>query len=524
MTISTLLLSLVVGGANPDAVLLDFTATWCGPCQQMSPIVSRLEREGFPIKKVDVDENRELSRRYRIESIPAFVLVVDGKEVSRVVGMTSESQLRRLLSRIPKPKPDIVLASKERPVPDQARHVAAVDSSAEPAVKKKLGFSFPFFSNKSEKTKTPPVVRAKFDDDHELTASKETNNPIAASTRIRVKDSNGVNFGSGTIIDSRPGRTLILTCGHVLRNLKKDSTIEVDVFGADGRSETYLGEAVRYNLEADVGLLAIPTDGTLSTAKVATVAEQVHQGDFAFSVGCGGGERPTKEQLRVTALNRYLGPDNIECTGVPIQGRSGGGLFNTEGKVIGVCIAADPKDKRGLYAGLKAVHALLDETGLTRLYREVSPQTPRKFTRDSAVEFADFNSQPQSSPADFAPFSESLSPEVRAAEAVFDATVQYALSSQPQAGVESVDDTEVVCIIRSKSNPTETSRVVILNSASPRFVSFLTEELDHQVQQANVRNNRPSRTDNSNLFETNDRKPSAQSVSGLQPYRRVSSN
>src|SRR5207342_389065 len=47
-----------------DNVLLDFTATWCGPCQQMSSIVSRLERQGYPIRKVDVDQEPDLAAKY----------------------------------------------------------------------------------------------------------------------------------------------------------------------------------------------------------------------------------------------------------------------------------------------------------------------------------------------------------------------------------------------------------------------------------------------------------------------------
>ena len=91
--------------ATPNGVLLDFTATWCGPCQKMSPLISRLKREGYPIKKVDVDQEAELARRFNISSIPAFVLVVDGREVARSVGATTESNLRRMLAKIPSKTP-----------------------------------------------------------------------------------------------------------------------------------------------------------------------------------------------------------------------------------------------------------------------------------------------------------------------------------------------------------------------------------------------------------------------------------
>ncbi|MBR9802544.1 thioredoxin family protein, partial [bacterium] len=81
-----------------DAVLYDFTASWCGPCQQMNPIVHKLAREGFPVQQVDIDKNPELAKKYSVTSIPAFVMVVNGKETSRFVGRTTEGHLRQMLS------------------------------------------------------------------------------------------------------------------------------------------------------------------------------------------------------------------------------------------------------------------------------------------------------------------------------------------------------------------------------------------------------------------------------------------
>jgi len=86
---------------QPRGEVLDFSATWCGPCQRMAPIVSKLERAGYPIRKVDVDSNRALARKYGISSIPAFVLVVDGEEVTRVTGAIPERRLVGMLSQIP---------------------------------------------------------------------------------------------------------------------------------------------------------------------------------------------------------------------------------------------------------------------------------------------------------------------------------------------------------------------------------------------------------------------------------------
>ncbi|HID22847.1 MAG TPA: thioredoxin, partial [Planctomycetaceae bacterium] len=88
-----------LGGGISENVLLDFTASWCGPCQQMAPIVARLQRQGLPVRTVDVDEHPELARRFGIQNIPAFVLVINGRETTRRIGLTSETTLRALASR-----------------------------------------------------------------------------------------------------------------------------------------------------------------------------------------------------------------------------------------------------------------------------------------------------------------------------------------------------------------------------------------------------------------------------------------
>ena len=79
-----------------DAVLLDFTATWCAPCRQMDPVVARLASQGYPVRKVDIDREPALAQQYRVSGVPCFVLVVGGQEAGRVVGATSYENLAGL--------------------------------------------------------------------------------------------------------------------------------------------------------------------------------------------------------------------------------------------------------------------------------------------------------------------------------------------------------------------------------------------------------------------------------------------
>ena len=81
-------------------VLLNFTATWCGPCQKMQPMINKLVRDGCSIQTVDIDRDAALAKRFNVKSIPCFIRLSDGKEIDRLVGLTSESELRRLAPRI----------------------------------------------------------------------------------------------------------------------------------------------------------------------------------------------------------------------------------------------------------------------------------------------------------------------------------------------------------------------------------------------------------------------------------------
>lgn len=78
-------------------VLVDFWATWCGPCMRQAPIVEDLAAEGYSVGKVDVDQQPDLAGQYGVMSIPTLIVFKGGKEVHRVVGLTAKNDLKRLL-------------------------------------------------------------------------------------------------------------------------------------------------------------------------------------------------------------------------------------------------------------------------------------------------------------------------------------------------------------------------------------------------------------------------------------------
>ena len=80
-------------------VLVDFWAEWCGPCQMMLPVIEELAKEQTEIKvcKVNVDEQMELARQYRVMSIPTFLVFKDGEVVKRDMGVMSKDELEGLI-------------------------------------------------------------------------------------------------------------------------------------------------------------------------------------------------------------------------------------------------------------------------------------------------------------------------------------------------------------------------------------------------------------------------------------------
>ncbi|MCB9913528.1 MAG: thioredoxin [Planctomycetes bacterium] len=81
-------------------VLLDFWATWCGPCKALGPTLEQLERElagRFVLAKCDVDENPELAQAFRIQSVPTVVLLVEGRPVDAFAGALPAAQIRAFL-------------------------------------------------------------------------------------------------------------------------------------------------------------------------------------------------------------------------------------------------------------------------------------------------------------------------------------------------------------------------------------------------------------------------------------------
>lgn len=85
--------------SSDKTVLMDFWASWCGPCRMVSPIIDEIAEERSDIKvcKVNVDEEPELASAFQVMSIPTLVVMKDGKVVNQAVGARSKKQILDML-------------------------------------------------------------------------------------------------------------------------------------------------------------------------------------------------------------------------------------------------------------------------------------------------------------------------------------------------------------------------------------------------------------------------------------------
>lgn len=81
-------------------VLIDFSATWCGPCKQLTPIVEKLADEHvgkYKVAKVDIDDSPAITQKFGVRGVPTIMVFKEGKVVGQHVGLTNKETLLKLL-------------------------------------------------------------------------------------------------------------------------------------------------------------------------------------------------------------------------------------------------------------------------------------------------------------------------------------------------------------------------------------------------------------------------------------------
>jgi len=448
----TTLVAVAAFAGTGDAVLVQFASQSCAPCRAMQPTVSRLVSDGYPVQRIDVDKHLETARQFNVRGVPTFVLLVGNREAGRIEGPASYDRLAAMfqaaqpaqtLSRQPR-SPEVALASAEVPIP---------------------------VSKQTQTTLQPTDFRG----------GSPQQAALAASVRLRVEDSTGYGFGTGTIIDTHDDEALVVTCGHLFRESQGKGRIAVELF-APGASQPVEGHLIAYDLNRDIALVSLRPGIVVQAAAIAPPGFSVRKQDQVFTVGCDKGADATVRQSEITAVNKYLGKPNFSAAGAPIDGRSGGGLFTADGQLIGVCNAADPQSDEGLYAGLSSIHWQLDQIGQSEVYQR-GVATSQVAATEPPASFAPSESPPSAQPMSL-PELQGTMPNRGTAGGLSVTPVGYSgpanerdsvLQSAPRspsfASSLADDDTELVVIIRSKRNPQLRSEIYLVDQASPDLLS-----------------------------------------------------
>ncbi|MBB75556.1 MAG: hypothetical protein CMJ75_13700 [Planctomycetaceae bacterium] len=424
--------------SNPGNYLLVFEAPSCPHCQAMQATVKRLRDAGLPVQSINVERFPGLAQQHQVRRVPSFLMIRNGQETDRIVGRSSFSKLRQIMrtSHAPKRRSSVRFQSPAHQSPTAVTQPAPLTVALRDDI---------------EANTTPPQTMNDSSTDSRAETADNNNSPVTrarqATVKIEVSDSGGSSIGTGTIIDSRTGEALIITCGHLFRESGTTSEILVTLYD-QRKPEVTPATVLAFDANRiDVAFLVIHPSRPVTSVPVAQHGFRLAVQQPVFSVGCEGGKLPQPRHGRVSALNRYLGPANTEVTGTPADGASGCGLFDRRGRLTGICRAADPAEQKGVFVGLPVIHEQLKMIGQSQL-----TQPPYASPKDSAI---------------------ALTP------ARADDLNNHTSHATPHR--------ELLCIIRHSGQETNEQLMVIKNPSS-ELLTLLEKEALH------LPNNRPARS------------------------------
>ncbi len=451
----------------------------------MQPIVSELIARGVPVRQVDVQAEPQVAQRYHIRSTPTYVVVQKGREVTRLVGAQSAAKLYAALKQ--NPGGELVPTRSEIAAPP-ARTANIQDPQTRLAPLSAPSNSLTPSANRSVRRGSEESSRGggehaqseQWQSLASLTSEDvgRTNQPQkrvaeampsasladaveraqAATVRLRVHDGRGYGAGTGTIIDVHGEEALVLTCGHLFRDGDGKGKIEVDIF-VGGQPRTVAGQLIDYDAgDRDIGLVAIHPGMSVKPVEVVRENDVMKVGQVAFSFGCDRGDPPSRRDTRITGVNKYnqnIGGSNLEISGAPIDGRSGGGLFDERGRLIGVCNAADYKSDIGIYTGPGSIHWQLDRVQLARLYQaDPNESLASNQMRSNDRSATELPSSPQ--------------PSVN----------QFAGTATADSSPAEADDTEMIVILRDR-NGNNREQVLTLRQPDAHLVQQIRQAARH---------------------------------------------
>ena len=484
-----------------SAEMLFFTNHGCAPCRQVEPGIEALVREGYPVKTVYLNDQPQLARQFSVTSTPTVILISNNRIAGRHAGLIDGVTLKQWFAAVG-------VKSGSRFGSQSGGTKVALGQQRRQNTPPPERFADR--SGRSMRTNSPSTV-------HKGTrtpADQIERRALESTVRLKVEDPEGISYATGTVIHQHGEECLVITCGHVFRDAEGKGEITAEFGFENGMVQTAPGQLIYYDAKArDIGLVAIKTKRTFDSVPVATQGDTVEQGQAVFSIGCDHGEDPTIRRSQIKNRAAYDGAIKYDIYGRPVDGRSGGGLFNQDGELIGICNAAAVEVDEGIYTALETIHWQIAQVNLQHLFQD-SPNSPNGPNGRGASRMAD-RTAPARMPVEGAgsqtfalasnqnrssvpePSSEMTkiqrpnrqlsSQQVPVNPAAAQNQSQRsnvswenrANSQAPSNGqsLRAPSDMEVIIIVRSKSDPSQTEAITV-SHPSPQLLSYLDNMQD----------------------------------------------
>jgi S1-C subfamily serine protease len=492
--LSTLILAAIP--APQEATLLFVTTPGCELCRQLTPLVKEIAEMGFSVETVDAAQHPDLVRdQFHVQMFPTFLMLSQDRIVDRVVGggnpITLKPRILYMFERASQQKNnEIIQASFVTPSPLPSHSTERTLKINENDTK---NFAKNAIKDDAENSVNDSVRNSAGN-------SEKFSSWITSSVKLRVDADNTHSWGTGTIIDTRKGEALILTCGHIFRDSQGKGKIEVHLFGQNSSVRVF-GRCLYYDLEIDLALVAIVPPCPVRAIPIAPPQYQILPEQRVVSIGCDGGANPTVREHYVLSTNRIGTPQKnvlpfhyIQVHGAPVSGRSGGGLFTENGYLIGVCNTADPIQNDGHFVPPSIIRHVLQSMQLSEIYENPSLVDHSSVPSMPAIPDSAAAIPARANPVIAIPVSSPQPPQLEPLKMVtqpihavvpaavhLEQTAENGMDAKQRATLDEIkrrkqDGDEVILIVRSRRNPEHPYDMIILDGASDQFIDALAKQ------------------------------------------------
>ena len=242
--------------ATADCIVLYFQSAQCQPCRQLDGTLGQVAQAGWDIRRIEAPAQLELARRFQIQNLPTLVVLSDDREVDRIVGVVSAEQLTDRLRRAaarqqsaaaarpktsllaPHPTAQPVLTGATPDGTDHPRPIASGTAQWLSHVGLAAHAGAAAVPRDVSHEHSPPPASSTSPEQPARVTSRGPRHPGNGANQ--VQEANTTAYGTGTIVAVHQDEALVLTCGHLFRDMLPGSQLTVDLFAGSPRRPAWL--------------------------------------------------------------------------------------------------------------------------------------------------------------------------------------------------------------------------------------------------------------------------------------------